>query len=290
MVVYWEYAFIENFLLDGLILYLALKIARGKVRVWRLLLASAVGAAEAIVFPLFRVPVWSAYLLKVLGGILLCAVAVSGKRLKTYAVTACAFFAVTFALGGLLTAAYSFFGVEYQQGNGFLVERAPVALVFALAGIFAVVLLQSIKFFYRYGKLRCNLFECTLAHAGREVRWKGLADSGNLLQFRGKPVCVFSSRAAFALFGRNLKEAGRLEIGTVNGRRETPVFICERMKVGKETFENVFLAVGEVTGKEYQLILHTAFLEGKHETVAHAEGLAEKGGRERKRRSLPLRK
>ena len=45
MVVYWEYAFIGNALPDGLLLYLAVRCARMRVRPWRLLLASAMGGA-----------------------------------------------------------------------------------------------------------------------------------------------------------------------------------------------------------------------------------------------------
>lgn len=290
MVVYVEYALLENFLLDGLILYLALKIARGRVRVWRLLLAAAIGAAEAVCFPLLSVPTWCAYLLKALGGILICLVAVSKGRFKTYVIVTAAFFLITFALGGLLTAAYSFFNVEYEEGSGYLVEKAPVALILAGAGIFAALFAGFVKYFYRYAKLQKRIAPCALEHGGRKVKWKGLADSGNLLEFRGKPVCVFSAAAAFALFGRNLNEAGRIEMKTVNGTRNSPVFECERMQVNGKSFSGVYLTVGEVSSKDYQLILHTAYMEGCNETFADAQSLAEKSRGKRKRRTLSVRK
>ncbi len=290
MVVYVEYAIAENFLLDGLILYLALKIARSRVKVWRLLLAAAVGAAEAVCFPLLSVPVWCAYLLKGLGGVLICLIAVSKGRIRTYLITVIAFFLITFAMGGALTAVYSFFDVEYAEGAGFIVERAPVSLVLAAAGIFAVFGVKCVKYFYRFGKLQRSILPCVLEHGERKVTWKGLSDSGNLLEFRGEPVCVFSSTAAFALFGKGLKEAGRITLNTVNGARETPVFVCEKMQVGKRNFENVYLAVGDISGKDYQLILHTAYTEGSYETDADTASMAQKSGGKRKRRSLSLRK
>lgn len=290
MVVYVEYALAENFLLDGLILYLALKIARGRVRAWRLILAAAAGAAEAVCFPLLNVPVWCAYLLKVLGGLLLCVIVVSKGRVKTYVVVAAAFFLVTFALGGLLTAAYSFFNVKYEEGSGYLVEQAPVALVLAVFGIFVVFAVKFAKYFYRYAKLQKKIAPCVLEHGGRRVSWKGLADSGNLLEFQGAPVCVMSAMAAFALFGRNLKEAGRLTMRTVASEKETPVFVCNKMRVGRRNFENVYLAVGDVESKEYQIILHTAYMEGCNETVSETESMVEKSRGKRKRRTLPLRK
>ena len=264
MEVYVELAILENFLLDGVLLYLALKVGKTKVRVWRLLLAAAIGAAEAVVFPLFPLPVWAAYLVKGVGGVLPCLIAVHGKKFKPYLVTTLAFFVLTFALGGLLTAIYTFFDISYLEGNGYLVEQAPVGLVVATVIIFAVAVVFFSKRAYRYRKVRQNLVDCVLEARGREVRWQGYADSGNRLEFQGKPVCVASSVALFALFGRNLKEAGRITVGTVNGKREAPVFECEKLVIctQEKTYrrEDVYLTVGEV-GKDFQLILNTALME-----------------------------
>ncbi|MDE5896420.1 MAG: sigma-E processing peptidase SpoIIGA [Clostridia bacterium] len=273
MTVYIEYAFLENFMLDGLLLYLSVRIARGKIKALRLMFAAAVGAGEAIAFPLLTLPVWSAYFIKLAGGAILVLIAVSGKRVKTYLFAMLAFFLCTFALGGLLTTAYSFFGAEYEAGNGFLVERAPVALVFSAAGLFAVFLGETARRFYRFAKTERKIVDCVLTQNGRTVRWKGLADSGNLLEFHGRGVCVCSAKAIFALFGRDLREVGRIRINTANGGRESPVFECAGMRAGKGAEQAVLLTVGEVESKHYSLILHTDYLEGKHETVERAQSV-----------------
>ena len=129
MVVYWEYAFLENALLDGLLLCLALKCVRARVRPAKLLFAAASGGAFAVVFPLLALPVWAAYVVKFASGVVLVLLAGSGKRAKPYCMTTAVFFALTFAFGGLLTAVYSFFGIETVDGTGFYLERAPVALI-----------------------------------------------------------------------------------------------------------------------------------------------------------------
>ena len=201
MVVYWEYAFAENALLDGLLLYLALRCVRLRVYVRRLFPAAAIGGAEAVVFPVLALPVWAAYTVKVLGGVLICLVAARAGWKKCAAATA-VFFALTFALGGLLTAAYSFFGVETADGTGFYVERAPVALIFAGAGSFLCAVLAGVRALYRYKKVQQNILPCTLAVGARRVTWTGFADSGNRLSFRGEPVCVLSAAAVFALSAR----------------------------------------------------------------------------------------
>ena len=61
MTVYIEYAFAENALLDGLLLYLALRCARLRVSGWRLALASAAGGAQSLLFPVLSLPVWLSF-------------------------------------------------------------------------------------------------------------------------------------------------------------------------------------------------------------------------------------
>ena len=279
MVVYWEYAFLENCLLDGLLLYLALKCARGRVRPLNLFFAAGIGGAEAVLFPLAGFPVWASYLVKIAGGVLIAVVAVSKGTKKTYLIVVSAFFLMTFALGGLLTAAYSFFDIEYREGNGFLVERAPVGLVIATAGIFACLICWGVRILYRYKKIHSGIFSCTVEAGDKRIALKGFADSGNCLMFRGEPVSVISATAALALF-RKEKEAGRISIGTVNGVKEQSVLRCKSMDIscGARTvkLENCLFTVGEINAKEYKIILHTALLEGLHENSRCLAGLTAK--------------
>lgn len=260
MTVYVEIAFAENFLLDGLLLYLALKCVRAEVRPLRLLLAAAVGGGEALIFPLFSLPSPLAYLVKFLGGALLALIAAKGGA-KVSFLAACAFFALTFVLGGMLVAAYSFFGVDYVEGEGYLVEGAPVALVFSAAGILLVVGVKVARAFYRYRKRKGDLLACRMTVGEKTVRWTGLSDSGNRLSFRGKPVCVVSAIGALALFSGS-PPVGRLRISTVSGSRVSPVFVCDKLELCGKVNEKVYFTVGEVDSREYSVILHTSFEVG----------------------------
>lgn len=262
MEVYWEYAFAENCLIDGLLLYLALIFAHGRIRARNLVLASLMGGTEAVLFPLFVFPDWCAYLVKILGGILISTLTVSKGTKKMYFVVCITFFLLTFALGGLLIAIYSFFGVEYTAEQGYLVESAPVALVLAVAALFVIFLRRAAKVWYRYRRVSKNLVSCALDTGRKKVQWRGLLDSGNCLSFRGEPVCVISAVAAFALLGNRPKAVGRIQVTTVNGSKISPVFSCEKLRISLDgtnhEYENVYLTVGEVRSKEYQIILHTA--------------------------------
>lgn len=288
MVVYVEAVFAENSLLDGLLLYLSVKCARGKVRICNLLAAASLGGVQAIVFPLLDVPVWAAYLIKFLGGALLAVVAVRKGNGKQYLITVAAFFALTFALGGLLTALYPFFGIETVDGAGFYVERAPVALVFSVAMIFLIAVLKGAQALYRHRRIEQNIFVCVLEHGEKKVVWRGFADSGNCLQFRGRPVGVISATGAFALFGAHPKAVGWIRVGTVNGGTERPVFSCERLQVDGRIYSGVYLTIGDV-GTRYQLLLHTAWTEANNEHTRGAQTMAKQSAGRGKRRTLSLR-
>ena len=293
MVVYWEYAFLENFILDGLLLYLALKCAREKCYILNLLFAAAIGAVEAIVFPLLTLPVWAGYFIKFAGGALLVLLSIRKIKLKSYLIATAAFFLMTFALGGLLVAVYSFVGVEYAAGSGYFVERAPVALVLGVAGVFTVITVLAAKYLYRYRRMKRNLFSCSLTAGKKCIHITGFADSGNLLEFRNQPVSVISPITALALFRGNEKEVGRMTISTVNGGSEAPVFECEmEVTLGSKKIlhKSAFVTVGDIHSKEYRIILHSAMLEGENEAFTTVTEVDRKDKVKRERRKLPLRK
>ncbi len=274
MTVYVEYAFIENLLLDGLLLYLALKCAKTKIVPWRLILSSLIGGAGAIVFPLFSLPAALSLLVKIFFGLLLVLIAVRERNIKAHLVTAVSFFGMTFAFGGLLLGVYACFGISYLPGEGYVIESVPVTFVLCSAAIFTIVCVRLFKGFYRYRRRRQNLLDCKLCSGGKELTLRGYADSGNRLYFRGSPVCVISAIGALALF-RAEEPVGRMTISTVSGSRESPVFSCERMTIEGVEKQNILFTVGEVPSKEHSLIIHTALVEDRHEDIKFFKRMAE---------------
>lgn len=75
MEIYIEYALAENFLLDAMLLWLALKAAKQQISFKRIALASAFGAAFAVIFPLLDTGKILSYILKFSVGALLTLIA-----------------------------------------------------------------------------------------------------------------------------------------------------------------------------------------------------------------------
>lgn len=288
MVVYWEYAFLENSLFDGLLLYLALKGAHAAVRPLRLTAAAGSGGALAVLYPLIALPVWAEIAVKLAGGVLLATIAVSEKEIKTLVWTSLLLFAFTFMLGGLLTAVCVMCGARRVAG-GFMIAQAPVGLIAAFTAVFFAACAVGVRRLYRRVRLTRLLYDCTLTAGARTVTWKGLADSGNRLSFRGRPVCVCSAVAALALFGRGARAVGRIRVGTVAGACERPVLRCDRLCIENKTYSDVYITTGEVE-KAYQIILHTAFAEGCDGHSYGAAPLAAEDKGKRRRCLLSVRK
>ena len=82
MVVYIEYALLENFLFDGVILCLAHLISRQKIKWRRVLFSALFGAVFAVLYPLLRLPNIFGILLKLSVGFLLVFYVVFDKVLK----------------------------------------------------------------------------------------------------------------------------------------------------------------------------------------------------------------
>ena len=293
MVVYVEYVFAENCLLDGVLLYLAVKCVHGRISALRLFLSAGLGGGAALLFPLIALLDPFLGIVKFLTGILLAILAVPGRRFTVWIKTSAFFFLFTFSLGGLLAAVYSFFGAKYTNGT-FTVSRAPVLLVVLISAAFAIILSKTISAWKSSRLMKQGMYLCMLETKEKEVRWSGFADSGNLLTFRGQGVCVLSAASAYVLFGKEAKPVGRIAIDTVNGKSVAPVYVCEQMKIcirGKfVSAGKSYFTVGEVGMRECRLILSAALLEGLYEYFDETKDLAGKIQNKEKRCSLSQRK
>ena len=275
MVVYIEYAFAENALLDGLLLYLSLKCVRLRVSVPRLLLASAAGGAESLLFPVLSLPVWAGYLAKLLGGVLLAVLGCPSRKLAPHVRMCAVFFFLTFALGGLLAAVSSFFGAEFVEGRGFWVTRSPVVFVLTVAGCFAAGITAFLKVFFRRRAVARASVACEIEGV-RTVHCDALYDSGNLLCFRGEPVSLLTPVAALALFRGAAKPVGRLTMHTAGGKKSSPVFRAKRLTAGEKTWEGALFAVGEIGIPGHPVLLNADLWEGVHADPCRSEKLAAK--------------
>lgn len=264
--IYIEYALAENFLLDAMLLWLSLKAAKQKIIFRRIALASALGAVFAVVFPLFDVGKAFAYILKFAVGILICLIAVNGKGIGRYALTALLFFGFSFALGGALLAVYSAFSIEYGKNeNGYLTESVPVGMVLGGSFVFCVLAVALIKALYRRRALRRFVYPCKVTLGERSVKADGFLDSGNRAKVNGTPVCFLSPDLAFDLLDDKCMTE-EMTIVTMSGETTIKIFLADSLEIYCGEKPNIirkvyFAPSTNIRAREYKIILNAGVLD-----------------------------
>ena len=269
MAVYIEYAFLQNLLLDGVLLWLSCKGTKTPFRWGRCAFACVFGAAFAVVYPLLRLPDFLGTALKISSGLFLCLLACGGGEGKVpfgrYAFFTASFFSLSFLFGGALNAV--------AQGLPTNLMRTVITPLGFLA--LSLFCLQLFKKLYKKRTIWRYIYECEIASEGKTARALGFYDSGNTATKKGIPVCFVSPELIFQLWGDKLllegKEAGQvcdeMCITTLSGKKKILLYKGSlTIKEGKtrRIKEVYFAPSANILSREYTMILHSRiFNEGE---------------------------
>ena len=255
MEIYIEYALIQNFLVDGFLLYLTLKTAR-RLIVWKRLLSSAfIGAVFAVVYPLLPFPNLLLQLLKFAFGGLLVRLAVKKKDGGRYAFTVACFYFYSFLFGGVLLGLY----------GGKIADRAPIWLVTLGVAAIGALSLWAVKRFFRRRGVEEFLFDCEITRGERTVKAKGFLDSGNRATAGGKPLCFITPDLAYDLLGGDVMTE-EATVATVGGETKIKIFRVDELVIysarGRHRIEKARVSPSvRINGREYKLLLGGTVLD-----------------------------
>lgn len=267
MVVYVEYALAENFLLDGLLLYLAFRAAKVKFKWKKLFFAAFLGALFALVFPLLSLPAPLLSCVKIAVGFLLCMLAF--PRLKTkkewgrYALSCAFFFAFSFAFAGAVFALYGKFS-----------QQVPAAFVLSLSVVFLFCTLHFVRKIYEKRAFQKWTYDCAILYNSRCADVLGFLDSGNFATKNGVPVCFVSPEIAYDIWESELtfaKDEARgqvcdeITISTLGGEKTLRLFkgsLQIHTKNGVYTKKEVYFSPSaNIISREYSVLLHSRIFE-----------------------------
>lgn len=255
MTVYIEYAFLENFILDFLLLRLSLYAAKEKPRLFKTLYSACLGALFAVVYPLLHLPSVLRTLLKFSSGACMCLLCF--QRLKTkndwgrYAFTLCLFFVLSFCFAGALT---------FFNASGFY-----VLLGFGFLCLLAIVFFEKL---YEKRAEKRLLYDCTIAYGKRRASLFGFYDSGNLARYNNIPVCFLSPDLFFDVCGEEIlqKDMGQvcdeLRISTLGGEKTVPLYLGE-VYIEKRKIQVYFAPNTNMLNRAYKLLLNSRIFEEK---------------------------
>ena len=272
MVVYIEYAFLENTLFDFVLLSLSFLLCKTKTVWWKTIISACVGGVFAVIFPLILLPNVLLIFLKIAVGFLLCLLAFprikNKKEWGGYALNVGVFFFLTFLYGGALTALFS--AVFPQKTPIFL-----VALGFALLSLLTLLLFKKL---YQKRKVFQGIYPCEIRYKQRNFALLGYLDSGNLASKNGLPVCFLSPDIFYDIFGEEILFDGaqngidrgqvrdEMVITTMSGERRVQLFRA-RINVQIPPMESrevevYFTPSKHILKREYQVLLNVGIIKG----------------------------
>lgn len=213
--------------MDFTLLYCAKLICRNRASVWRVVIASVLGACFAVAFPLFGLKgVW-AVVVKILSGLIICLLAGKFKGFKAYLKLTAVFLAFTFVLGGALIGIFALTGWEYAAGEGFAISSVPIGIPMFGA---LILIIFARKLALRLKKTDKATVNCKIYSDGKSVELSGFYDSGNKVYHSGQPVSVIPLISAMKIIDQS-RIKDEVKIHTVAGSKKIKVFTADKIEI-----------------------------------------------------------
>lgn len=261
---YIDVFFLENFMMDSLLLLILNRVLNCGRSYARILLGGILGSlltclVVAVSFP----PVVRSILFHtVVNSAMLCA-GLGFTRLSQFVKAFLMLYAAAAVLGGLM--------------QMFRPYMRYVSLFYAAAAVSYVIFLRLWKFFAHIQRREKGIMKVTLFANEREISVTALLDTGNELRdcYTGEPVNVISPEAAAKISDHIELEKGfrLIPCRSVNGESVMKVFRVKKMCIHMEEdsvneerwIEAPLLGVGEQSlsgNNEYEMILNPAVFSG----------------------------
>lgn len=195
MTVYLDIIFVENILMNYIILFATLIIlkVKNKGQQIRLLASSVIGSSYAIIVYLNIIPIYSNIITKIILSIVMIYVAFNPQNVKQLLKQLLIFYLTSFVFGGCAFALIYFIKPErVKMNNGVFVGTYPIKVTL-IAGIIAFIITQIA---FKINKIRLDskntFINIKIYYEEKIIEVKALLDSGNMLKdpISGMPVII----------------------------------------------------------------------------------------------------
>ena len=270
MEVYIEYAILDNFVMDYLIISLACVGRNKKNGVKKRIISALFGTVFAVYLPILKIAAPFNYICKILVGVLMVFFSGCFYNFINFLYRTALFFLVTFMFGGIIYGVASLTGIKYDYINNIYQSKIPLFVWLLLGGIIYLILYKTFGVFYRKKKIFPFLRKCELYADGQKLKTQGFIDSGNGIIFKDfYSVCVADSVLADRLNKCGLLQGrfvGKVDFQTASGKSVMKIYELDKIKVFYDEKENIIFKakIGIVESKikfadDYSLILPGEF-------------------------------
>ena len=193
MTIYLDIVFLENALMNYIILYATGFVQKRKMKNFKLIISSVLGALYAIISYLKIIPIYSTLFMKILLSVIMIYVAFNNENAKQLLKNLLLFYLASFVIGGCaLALLYMISPQRVSFVNGVLVGTYPMKVTL-IAGLVGFLIIQcTFSLNKRQMKIKDLLCDLEVSINNKKVKMKGYIDSGNTLKdpLSKKPVII----------------------------------------------------------------------------------------------------
>lgn len=183
MTVYIDVVFLENLILNVIILYATSLIAKTNLKIIRTLISASIGSIYAIMYYIFQIGLYSNIIFKFVLSVIMIYVAFNPKEFKTLLKVLILFYLTSFVFGGAsLSVIYLVNAQRINIQNGMIIGKYTMNTIFT--GIIIAFIVIVIAFKIIKSKISKNDLFCDIRFKinNKEIKTKAMLDTGNLLK------------------------------------------------------------------------------------------------------------
>lgn len=183
MTVYIDVVFLENLILNVIILYATSLIAKMNLKIIRTLISASIGSIYAIMYYIFQIGLYSNIIFKFILSVIMIYVAFNPKEFKTLLKVLILFYLTSFVFGGAsLSVIYLVNAQRINIQNGMIIGKYTMNTIFT--GIIIAFIVIVIAFKIIKSKISKNDLFCDIRFKinNKEIKTKAMLDTGNLLK------------------------------------------------------------------------------------------------------------
>ena len=264
MTVFIEYVFIDNFVIDYMLIKATLMLSGITIKKGRLFFCAFLGGIVAVTYPLLNVTGVLLTIIKILFGVLFVFLSAKFSNKKQLYVSTLIFFGLTFALGGAIIGVYQILNFDYNS-------QISIATIILPSYLFLKVIVSLVKFAERKKQIDCLVYDCKIYFEDKQFSARGFYDTGNNL-YQGDDTVIVANKRFFTTLVKAVKglpKINKLNYQTVSGYSQMFTIKLQKLEIyiGQDVniFNNVTLAcANESIGAGYDVILHTSHIGGKN--------------------------
>lgn len=197
MTIYLDIVFLENMIMNYIIIYATVIVLKNKVSQIRILFGSFIGAIYTVVMYLNILPIYSNFLMKFILSIIIVYVSIKPHTMKKLFKDLIVFYFVSFVFGGCSFALiYCVAPHLALVKNGVFVGEYPLKIAILGGVVSFIVIKTSLVLIKNKLNKKDIIYKLNIGINNKKIEIKALLDTGNLLKepLTGNSVIIVESR------------------------------------------------------------------------------------------------